>query len=191
MKTGCRFPALILSAVVPLTFATSATALSNVSASPSTLATPPFPPLIAKVRAATERYKDVNVALAEGFVPATPCVSGPDFGAMGVHFLLPSRLASGVLSADQPQALIYEPQPGGSLRLVAVEFIVLAGTWEKLHHGSGPPALDGHLMNFVDAPNRFGLDAFYELHVWAWQRNPVGSFADWNAHVSCDQQPIG
>jgi hypothetical protein len=147
--------------------------------------------LIAKVRTATERYKDVNAALADGFVPATPCVSGTDFGAMGVHFLLPSRLGSGVLTADQPQALIYEPLPGGGLRFVAVEFIVFASTWAKLHPGSGPPALEGHLLNLVGAPNRFGLDAFYELHVWAWEQNPVGSFADWNTHVSCDQQPPG
>jgi len=48
--------------------------------------------------------------------------------------------------------------------------------------------LEGHLMNFVDAPNRYGLPAFYELHVWAWEHNPVGSFADWNTQVSCDQQ---
>jgi hypothetical protein len=47
-------------------------------------------PLIEKVRMATERYKNVNVALNEGFAQATPCVSGPDFGAMGVHFVLGS-----------------------------------------------------------------------------------------------------
>ena len=51
------------------------------------------------------------------------------------------------------------------------------------------PALDGHLLNFVNAPNRYGLPAFYEIHVWAWEHNPVGSFADWNTHVSCDRQP--
>ena len=45
-------------------------------------------PLIDKVHNATARYVDINVAIAEGFVPATPCVSGPDTGAMGVHFVL-------------------------------------------------------------------------------------------------------
>ena len=34
-------------------------------------------PLVQKVRRATARYKDINVALGEGWVPATPCVSGP------------------------------------------------------------------------------------------------------------------
>jgi hypothetical protein len=146
-------------------------------------------PLIDKVRAATERFKEINVAIAEGFVQGTPCVSGPDTGAMGVHFVLPARIAGGVLSADQPEALIYEPLSGGRLRLVGVEFIVLASVWQSQHPAGGTPALEGDLLNFVDAPNRYGLPAFYELHVWAWENNPNGSFADWNTHVSCDKQP--
>ena len=154
-------------------------------------AAPPFDsaaPLIDKVRAATERYKELSVALAEGFVQGTPCVSGPDTGAMGVHFVLPARIAGGVLRADQPEALIYEPLPGGAMRLVGVEFIVLASVWQS-KNPAGTPALEGDLLNFVDAPNRYGLPAFYELHVWAWEHNPKGSFADWNTRVSCEQQP--
>jgi hypothetical protein len=145
-------------------------------------------PLVDKVRAATERFKNINVALADGFVQGTPCVSGPDFGAMGVHFVLSARINGGVLAADQPEALIYEPQPGGAFRLVGVEFIVLADVWAKQHPSAGPPALEGQLLNYIEAPNRYGLPAFYELHVWAWEQNPVGSFADWNAHVTCAQQ---
>ncbi len=146
-------------------------------------------PLISKVRVATARYRDINVATSEGFAQATPCVSGPTSGAMGVHFVLFDRVTNGVLSADQPESLIYEPMPDGTMRLVGVEFIVLVATWESMHPGAGPPALDGHLLNLVSAPNRYGLPAFYEMHVWAWEHNPVGSFADWNTHVSCEQQP--
>jgi hypothetical protein len=146
-------------------------------------------PLIDKVRRATERFKDINVAISEGFVQGTPCVSGPNWGAMGVHFVLPARIAGGVLSADEPEALIYEPLSGGGLRLVGVEFIVLASAWGSRHPAAGPPALEGHLLNLVEAPNRYGLPAFYELHVWGWEQNPVGSFADWNTHVTCDKQP--
>jgi hypothetical protein len=148
-------------------------------------------PLVSKVRKATAQFKDINAALAAGFAQATPCVSGPDFGAMGVHFVLGPRIAAGTLNATEPEALIYEPLPNGAFRLVGVEFIILASVWQtQIPPGStATPALDGHLMNFVDAPNRFGLPAFYELHVWAWEQNPVGSFADWNTRVSCDQQP--
>jgi hypothetical protein len=147
-------------------------------------------PLIDKVRMATERFKDINVALAEGFVQGTPCVSGPDTGAMGVHFVLPARIAGGVLRADQPEALIYEPLPGGALRLVGVEFIVLSSVWQAMHPAGGTPSLGGDLMNYVGAPNRYGLPPFYELHVWAWEHNPKGSFADWNTHVTCEHQVV-
>jgi len=146
-------------------------------------------PLIAKVRAATARFKDINVAVSEGWVQGTPCVSGPDAGAMGVHFVMPSRIGNFVLQADQPQALIYEPLPGGAFRLVGVEFIVLASVWLGQPNGAtSTPALEGDLMNYISAPNRYGLPAFYELHVWAWENNPKGSFADWNTHVTCEKQ---
>ena len=147
-------------------------------------------PLVEKVRRATSRYRDINVALAEEWVQGTPCVSGPNEGAMGVHFVKPERIGDGALDADEPEALIYEPLPGGRLRLVGVEFIVLASDWEAAHPEGGTPALEGHLTNFVDAPNRYGLPAFYELHVWAWEHNPKGNFADWNTDVSCDRQAL-
>jgi hypothetical protein len=146
-------------------------------------------PLIDKVRNATARYLDLNVALAEGFVPATPCVSGPDTGAMGVHFVLPARISGGVLNAEQPEALIYEPMAGGAMRLVGVEFIVLESVWAANNPAGGVPALDGNLLNYISAPNRYGLPAFYEIHVWAWQDNPKGSYADWNTRVTCVHQP--
>ena len=146
-------------------------------------------PLIDKVRAATARFKDINVATSEGWVQATPCVSGPDTGAMGVHFVMPSRINNFVLQADKPQALIYEPLPGGEYRLVGVEFIVLAGVWQGQPAGAtSTPALEGDLLNYISAPNRYGLPAFYEMHVWAWEDNPKGSFADWNTHVTCEKQ---
>jgi hypothetical protein len=141
-------------------------------------------PLVDKVRHATARFRNINVATAEHWVPATPCVSGPNSGAMGVHFVLPSRLNDGTVNADEPEALIYEPLSNGALRLVGVEFILLANTWA----GEGAPSLDGHLMNYVGEPNRYALPAFYELHVWAWEQNPNGNFADWNTQVTCDKQ---
>jgi hypothetical protein len=145
--------------------------------------------LLEKVRAATERFRDINVATAAGFVQGTPCVSGPDAGAMGVHFVMGDRINNFVLQADQPQALIYEPLPGGEFRLVGVEYIVLASNWIKQPNGTlTTPALEGDLLNYESAPNRFGLPAFYELHVWAWEDNPKGSFADWNTRVTCEKQ---
>jgi hypothetical protein len=147
-------------------------------------------PLIDKVHNATAHFIDINVAIAEGWVAATPCVSGPDTGAMGVHMVLASRISAGVLNAEQPEALIYEPMANGKMRLVGVEFIVLASVWATNNPGGSVPALDGNLLNYIAAPNRYGLPAFYELHVWAWENNPKGSYADWNTHVTCEHQSI-
>jgi hypothetical protein len=146
-------------------------------------------PLVDQVRHATARFININVALAEGWVTATPCVSGPDTGAMGVHLVLPSRLGSVVLDPRQPEALIYEPMANGAMRLVGVEFIVLESVWSASNPAGSVPALDGNLLNYIGAPNRFGLPAFYEMHVWAWEQNPKGSYADWNTHVTCEHQP--
>jgi hypothetical protein len=145
-------------------------------------------PLIEEVRDATARFRDINVAIGEGWAPATPCVSGPDAGAMGVHFNQPTRKADGTVTADAPQFLIYEPTANGAMRLVGVEFLVTVSDWEN-RNGAVPAVLDGNLMNLVPTPNRYGLPAFYELHVWAWEGNPQGSFADWNTRVNCDRQP--
>ncbi|HEY0803270.1 MAG TPA: hypothetical protein VGD54_20715, partial [Steroidobacteraceae bacterium] len=138
-------------------------------------------PLIDKVQDATKQFRDLNVALRQGWVAATPCVSGPETGAMGVHFVLlpepgqPDRLHDGAVNATQPEFLIYEPMPNGAMRLVGVEFVVIASEWAAHHPEGGTPSLDGNLLNFVDAPNRYGLPAFYELHVWAWEHNPKGT----------------
>jgi len=151
----------------------------------------PATPLIDAVRNATARYLDINEAFRDGWVTATPCVSGPDAGAMGVHLVLPARIASGVLNPAQPEALIYEPMANGSMRLVGVEFIVLESVWTAANPAPGAvPALEGNLLNYVAAPNRYGLPPFYEIHVWAWQNNPKGSYADWNTQVTCAGQPL-
>ena len=77
--------------------------------------------MIDKVHNATAQFVDINVALANGWVPATPCVSGPDTGAMGVHLVLPARINSGLLNAAKPEALIYEPMANGAMRFVGAE----------------------------------------------------------------------
>jgi hypothetical protein len=145
-------------------------------------------PLVAKVRSVTAKYADVEAANKEGWVQATPCVSSPAAGAMGIHYVLPERVGDGTIDPVKPEALIYEPQPNGTLRLVGVEYIVIAADWARLNKEGGAPSVDGHLMHYVGAPNRYGLPAFYEMHVWAWQQNPSGHFVDFNAKVTCDHQ---
>ena len=142
--------------------------------------------LVAKVREVTEPFRDVRNA-PPGYGPILGCVSGPDAGAMGVHFVNPELVGDAVVEAERPEALIYEFKSGAA-RLVGVEYIVLSELWHATHGLNDPPVLEGQLLHFNDTPNRFGLPAFYELHVWAWQDNPNGAFVDWNTKVSCEGQ---
>ena len=141
-------------------------------------------PLVAVVRAATERFKDVAVAEAEGYALQFGCVSGPDAGAMGMHFVNGPLVADGELDPTRPEIVIYEPQPNGRLRLIGADFLVLADAWNATH--AGPPELMGQLFHLFESPNRFGLPAFYTLHVWAWKESPTGTFVNWHTNVSCD-----
>jgi hypothetical protein len=146
----------------------------------------PSSTLVQTVRTATEQFLNVNNATAAGYGPFLGCVAGPDHGAMGVHYVNGAILTKGTLDATQPQALIYEPDNGG-MRLVGVEFILDSATW-LANNNNTPPVLDGQVFNFVDAPNRFNIPAFFELHVWAWRDNPQGAFVDWNNAVTCQNQ---
>ena len=139
--------------------------------------------LIKVVRQATERYKNVAAAQAAGYSLQFGCVSGPDFGAMGMHFVNGAFVNDAIIDPMRPEIVIYEPQPDGSLKLVGADFLVFADTWNATH--SGPPQLMGQLFHLFEAPNRFGLPAFYTLHVWAWKDNPNGAFVNWHPNVSC------
>jgi hypothetical protein len=132
-------------------------------------------PLVERVRAANERFKDVAAAKAEGYAPIA-CASGVDGGSMGIHYVNASYLKDDAIDLARPEAVMYEPSAGGKLTLIAVEYIT----------SKGPAELNGHLFNFNNAPNRYGLGPFYELHVWAWKKNKKGAFADMNPDVSCD-----
>lgn len=139
--------------------------------------------LVKLVQEATRPFQDINTATSEGYGQFLGCVSGPQDGAMGVHFVNGGLVADGILDATKPEALLYEVI-GNRARLTGVEFIVDAAQWNAAH--PQPPVLEGQVFNYVGAPNRYGLSAFYELHVWAWKDNPSGTFADWNPQVSCD-----
>jgi hypothetical protein len=140
--------------------------------------------LVKIVRDSTERFQDVSVAEAEGYALQFGCVSGPDAGAMGLHFVNGDLVNKGVLDATHPQIVIYEATPGGRLRLIGADYLLLQAAWDAKH--SSPPELMGQLFHLFDAPNRFGLPAFYTLHVWAWKENPNGAFVNWHPNVSCE-----
>lgn len=140
--------------------------------------------LVDVVREVTRPFFDPAAADTEGYKPLLGCVSGQEEGAMGLHLVNAGLVFdNGGLDPRQPEALMYEMR-GGRLQLLGVEYIVPKAAWDAAN--PAPPALLGQQFAFVDSPNRFGLDPFYELHVWAWRENPHGTFVDFNPRVSCD-----
>jgi hypothetical protein len=146
--------------------------------------------LVQIVRDATERFKDVAAAEAEGYALMFGCVSGPDSGAMGLHYVNLSLVTDKVLDPARPEIVIYEPLPNGRLKLIGADFLVFAADWHAAN--AATPQLGGQLMHLFESPNRFGLPDFYTLHVWAWKENPSGTFSNWHSNVSCDSfSPAG
>jgi hypothetical protein len=139
--------------------------------------------LVEAVRQATTGFKDVEAAKSAGYGLFHGCVSGPQEGAMGIHFVNGDLVGDGEVDAMHPEALIYEAK-NGNLQLVGVEYVVIAEAWDANHET--PPTLMGQVFQYVGAPNRYRLPGFYELHVWAWKQNPNGMFTDWNPQVSCE-----
>lgn len=142
---------------------------------------------LAAAREATARYHDIGQAAGFGELRDAAGVACIDnaAGGMGVHYVNGSRI-DGVLDPAQPEVLVYEPQPDGSMQLGAVEYVVFASDWT----GEDPPELFGHSFHYMPGqdeanPNRYGLPAFWELHAWVWTPNPNGMFADWNPRVTC------
>ncbi len=103
--------------------------------------------------------------------------AGPDAGAMGLHYVN-SALVQGCAGRHCPQIVIYEPTAVGGLKLIGADYLLIADAWDAKH--KTPPELMGQLFHYWESPNRFGLPAFYTLHVWAWKDNPNGAFVNWH-----------
>lgn len=177
-------------AVAPMSYAHAQSGHMHAALAQQRELSPEQGQLLSIVREATERFKNVNVAQSEQYNLLFGCVTGPDSGAMGLHFVKqeyltkPPMLANGEIDPTRPEIVIYEPVQGGGLRLIGADYLLFADAWDKAHPGN-PPQLMGQLFHYFEAPNRFGLPPFYTLHVWAWKENPKGAFVNWHPDVSC------
>ena len=163
----------------------------------------PAEPTLAEVRALASKYRDVNVARAEGYTTDNKCVTAAmlghpaEQGAMGLHYVRRDLLglppapaqpaAPGVkvggtgthVDFRRPAMLVYEPQPDGSLVLVAVENLVFRDSWHKVHkappkfHGRAFPLLEDNPATALDEAH--GWEPHYEQHLWVFRDNPNGA----------------
>lgn len=137
---------------------------------------------LAEVRRATAKFQDFEKAETAGwFAQISPCVESPS-GGMGYHYGNPLYLGDTELDPLTPEALLYEPQKNGRLRLVGVEYIV---PYEDADQNPNPqPSLFGQDFDYTPPP----VNA-WTLHVWLWRNNPSGMFTAYNPKVNCDYAP--
>lgn len=166
-----------------------------------------------QLRSALEKYQDVNIALADGYIadPAGHCITAameglpPELGAMGIHYIRPDLLQ--ITGAEprvdgtgthtdwsQPAILLYEPQADGSLLLVGVENLVFEKAWTE-DGNSEPPQLNGRPWDRMaddaasEADEAHGFMPHFDQHVWLWRDNPAGTLEPFNANVTCEHHP--
>ena len=150
----------------------------------------PLEAQLEKVRAATAKYQDVAIALADGFVRPPACASMAGQGAMGYHYTNAGRV-DGRVVAEEPEILLYIPE-ADRLSLVAVEYFVPVVLDGVPYFGLTAPASLGATprlfgRNFDDpmAGHNPTMPWHWELHAWIWRNNPAGTFAPWNPALSC------
>lgn len=205
---------LFLAAAATLAGSSGAAGIQDTESALANGATPaPEEPTLAEVRAATERFRDVKVALAEGYIqdPTGMCATAEmegrpaEEGGMGIHYFSPQLLGitappnprvSGVgthTDFRRPAVLIYEPQADGSLELVAVENLVFIDAWERAGNRQSPSFHGVPYERMEDDPateadEAHGFEPHYDRHVWIYRENPDGVFAPFNPNVSCRYQ---
>lgn len=198
MRTISRVGVLFAAFLAPASLAAQATPVSTPASE------------LDAVRVATERFRDVAVARAEGYLEHPGCITATNeglpsqIGSMGVHYFRPDLLGLTVteprvdgngLHTDfrSPSILVYEPKPDRSLELVAIENLVFAEAWHAAGHTEAPSFLGNAYYYRHDNPETpvdeaHGFRPHYELHVWLYRENPSGMFMQYNPGVRCSDQ---
>jgi hypothetical protein len=132
----------------------------------------------------TARFHDIRQAEDAGYTVTVfdkaglQCIAQAGEGAMGIHRLNPALLDDKI-EADKPELLVYERRSDGSLKLVALEYLIFQSL------SNGRPSLFGRPFDEVPADNRYGIPASWALHAWIWKPNPSGMLNAWNPRVDC------
>ncbi|MGQ0803527.1 MAG: hypothetical protein ACT4PI_06670 [Actinomycetota bacterium] len=152
------------------------------------------PMQIEELRAATERYQDIEVAEADGFYQASE-----DDARMGAHFGKDEWGYLDEFEPSRPSTLLYTQRLSGKWELVGLGYSVsldaypeapidLAGAHWHRHRWTcwwaddgfgttdGPMTEDECVAQGGEWFDEFG----WELHVWTFLENPLGPFEDLN-----------
>ena len=141
--------------------------------------------LIAEIRHETAAFRDVETAIDAGYESFLDCMSDPDEGGMGQHYVNGDLVGDNVVDPLQPESLVYEPQEDGSMILLGFEYIVFVDAWDPDGEGLEPPTMMGQTFGLVE--NLADLPPFYALHLWVFNHNPNGVFARYSPNVFCPE----
>ncbi len=147
---------------------------------------------LATVRAATARYRDVATAEADGFRLVVRELPG-----MGAHFVKVADARSSTFDPTLPNMLLYVRE-GGGWKLAAVGYILSkqafpnppdyfpGAHWHSHQWLCIFPSGSVALMPEGECRNKGGYwvdDTGWMLHVWLYEENPSGVFAELNPRV--------
>jgi hypothetical protein len=137
--------------------------------------------LLAEIRETTAGFRDVDSAVDAGYESFLDCMSDPDEGGMGQHYVNGELVGDTVIDPLQPEALVYEPTEDGDMILIGFEYITFQEQWDA--ENDEPPSLMGQEFGLVE--NLADLPPFYALHLWVFNYNPNGPFARYSPNVYC------
>ena len=148
------------------------------------------------LHAATEKYRDVNVAIADGYKQRGGVVPN-----MGAHFVHEDRVMDGSLNVEEPEILIYDQDEAGNWLLVGTSLVL---PWQMVGD-EHPDGFAGSLDNwhvhydlcelpdggFRTAPaeecqaagGNFNESYGWMIHAWVYDDNPLGVFSMWNSNI--------
>ena len=168
-----RFRLLLAFAALAALLATSAYAI-----------TPAMQRHLDSAKSATKRYRDVNVALRDGYLASSHCEELAGVGAMGFHYYNPELGSNPQIDPLHPEFLLYTPTASGGRRLVGIEYMRADGDQDR-STDSDRPRFFGHKFNGPMFGHFPGQPIHYDLHVWLFLENPDGVFARYNPNAHC------
>ncbi len=161
-----------------------------------------------EIRLATERYNDIDLARADGYVQTTNVVQN-----MGAHFNNYERTIDGRLVLSEPEILMYDRDEDGAWRLIGVSFVLPYQLAGNTHPTGFTGPLDNWHMHYAlctgaavasaaetddggfiqsgtttaaGCAERGGsfVDQYgWMIHAWVHDDNPLGVFSMWNPNV--------
>ncbi len=154
------------------------------------------------IRAATEKFRDVDVAVRAGYRQATEEVPN-----MGAHFVHPLWSLDGKFDPTRPEILLYVRGDDGEWELVGTSFVqslLLAGfdhpeafvgpldNWHVHYELCTGPTFTSRSATQAECRKDGGVwvPAYgWMIHAWVWVDNPLGVFTMWNPSIPPVAEP--